>query len=81
MLDGTIDLNDPQLVHRLEPIFHAYEHDPQVGPLIEQAAHAYSDAALRMAYRYFTMRVCDAAQRGTFDKLRAELGDDPCDDE
>lgn len=81
MIDGTINLNDLKLIERLEPIFHAYQYDPQVAPLIERAANAYSDAALAAAYRYFTDRVCDAARHGTFNKFREDLHSEPDHDE
>lgn len=49
MLDGGINLLDPELVHRLEPLFEQYTDDAAMMELLNRAANAYSDAAVAAA--------------------------------
>lgn len=48
-IDGTIDFMSPDILSRLEPMFTKYETDPAMMALLERAANAYGDAAVKAA--------------------------------
>lgn len=52
MIDGGINLLDPDLVNKLEPMFEQYVNDLSMVDLLNRAANAYSDAGVAMALKY-----------------------------
>lgn len=52
MLDGSINLVDPDLVNKLEPKFEQYASDISMMDLLNRAANAYSDAGVAVALKY-----------------------------
>lgn len=49
MIDGTADMFAADILERLEPMFTRYESDVAMMELLNQAAQAYSDAAVKAA--------------------------------
>lgn len=48
-IDGTADIMDEGIMARLEPMFGTYANDPSMMDLLNRAANAYADAAVRAA--------------------------------
>lgn len=64
LIDGTGDLLAEDTMKKLEPLFARYEANAEMNALLEQAAMAYSDAALWAAYWVMAGVVIDEARRG-----------------
>lgn len=62
MIDGSINLLDPELVHRLEPLFKQYASDAEMMDLLNRAANAYGDAAVAAARKYLASQAKAAPQ-------------------
>lgn len=49
LIDGTADTMAPDIFDRLEPMFTAYEGDPDMMALLNRAGEVYSEAAIKAA--------------------------------